>query len=80
MVLKVAKKTSNTLLAFVGQNPTYVSFNTREGEQECQKFFPYGYVTGSEEPEEDEEGDGEEEPEVEKTIDEVSAAEQEGDK
>lgn len=54
-VIKVAKKTSHTLLALSSRFPVYVSLNTRDGETECRMFFPDDFVNGKEGPEEEEE-------------------------
>ncbi|XP_055907207.1 uncharacterized protein LOC129942355 [Eupeodes corollae] len=57
LVLKVAKRTSHTMLEFGVYGPSYVSANTVVGKEEALKLFPEGYVN-VETPEE-------EEPEVE---------------
>ncbi|XP_055854560.1 uncharacterized protein LOC129918196 [Episyrphus balteatus] len=44
LVLKVAKTTSHTMLAFAEYGPSYVSANTVVGKQEALKLFPEGYV------------------------------------
>uniref|UniRef100_T1GUM7 DUF4746 domain-containing protein n=1 Tax=Megaselia scalaris TaxID=36166 RepID=T1GUM7_MEGSC len=46
LVLKVSKKTSNTLLTLVTHGPSYISPNTVVGKKEAKQFFPEGYTTG----------------------------------
>lgn len=61
------------MLEMAGKFPVHVSLNTREGEEECQLFFPEGYVNGNEGPDEDEEG-------TESAADEASDIEETADK
>lgn len=75
MVLKVAKRTSNTLLALTSQGPCYVSLNTVEGELDCKQFFPEGYKNTSEGDEDGEEEEEEEEL-VEQEDDDVADVEE----
>lgn len=59
--MKVAKRTSNSLLALVGHGPNYVSKDTVVGLAECLQFFPADYKnaseTGVEEAEPDDDGE-----------------------
>lgn len=59
--MKVAKRTSHSLLALVGYGPNYVSQDTVVGLAECLQFFPSDYKnaseTGVEEPEPDDDGE-----------------------
>lgn len=63
MVMAVAKKTSDPLLAFSQLTPLYVSPDTKIGSKECNLFFPPADLFEEEEEEEmaeDEEREGEE--------------------
>lgn len=62
IAIKVAKRTSHALLALSGERPTYVSFDTDVGPEECIQFFPEEYENADEE-EEDEVDEEDEEPE-----------------
>jgi geranylgeranyl pyrophosphate synthase len=39
MIMKVAKKTSNLMLALTALGPLHVSLNTEDGEKECSLIF-----------------------------------------
>ncbi|XP_018319594.1 fibrous sheath CABYR-binding protein [Agrilus planipennis] len=43
LVIQLSKKKSEAVLAFITVNPTRVSNNVVDGEEECKKFFPEGY-------------------------------------
>lgn len=76
LVVKVSKKTSNTLLALTSHGPVYVSLNAVEGEEECKHFFPEGYKNS---PEDGGEEEGEEELEEENELADEAAGETGGE-
>ncbi|XP_063914657.1 uncharacterized protein LOC135131062 [Zophobas morio] len=55
LVIELAKKKSECVLAFAQVKPTYISPNVAEGKRECEYFFPEDYDEPPEEEEEEEE-------------------------
>lgn len=58
-IIKVAKQTSNVLLALTGLGPCYLSRNTITGKDECAVIFPKGYCCDEEERQEEATGPAE---------------------
>lgn len=55
--LKVARRTSNTILALTTLKPRYVSLNTDIGKTDCKKLFPSNYDEEEDEEEEEDEAE-----------------------
>lgn len=78
MVMAVAKKTSEPILAFSQLGPLYISPDLKTGAKECNTFFPPP-EPGAEEEEEEEEIVDEEEDEEDEGGEEEDEDEEEGE-